>query len=161
MREKYEEITEAIRENFRVGENLIICEETEIEEAQNFREMMGQLKDRAKTATLMNKHLILSVLPKSWSPHKVQHEFDVSYHLAQRVKQVVADCGILSMPPPRSGKKLEDSTIELIDRFYNSDDISRIQPGMRDFVTVRVDGIKTTVTKYIFPTVSEIYRIIN
>lgn len=140
---------------------MIISEENEIDEAQYFREMIGQMKDRMKTATIIDKYRILSVLPKSWSPYKVQQEFNVSYHLAQSVTRVVAECGILSMPPPKSGKKLEDSTIELIDRFYNSDDISRMQPGMRDFVTVRVDGIKTTVTKYIFLTVSEIYRIIN
>lgn len=143
---KYDEINKAIQRNFEVGANVTIREDENTEEVQNYREMIDQLKGKMKDASTIDKYLLLSVLPKSWTPNRVQNEFGVSYHLAQSVKKLVAECGILQKPKPRSGKKLNEVTSNLIDQFYNSDQISRVQPGIRDCVTVRVGDQRTTVT---------------
>lgn len=127
-----------------------MTKETVSDEAQYFHEMINQLKEKLETATRNEQHQVLSVLPKSWTANKIQREFDVSYHCADSVKKHVAECGILALPRPKRGKSLDDTTLELIERFYNSDEVSRVQPGRKDFVNIPVNGVKTTVKMHIF-----------
>lgn len=47
----------------------------------------------------------------------------------------------------RAGKTLPDSTITKINDFYNDDSISRIMPGIKDTVSVEVDGERVKVQK--------------
>ena len=73
------------------------------------------------------------VLPKSWSGRKVAK---VSRCLARRAKMLVAEKGVLSSSNPKLGRTLSAQTEEEVKNFYLSDDISRIMPGKKDFVSV-------------------------
>ena len=81
---------------------------------------------------------MLTVLPpKSWSVKKVQQEFSVSEYLARQSKKLVEEGGILSFPDPSCGPSLPPETVIDVCSFYESDDISRVMPGKKDFVSVK------------------------
>lgn len=116
-------------------------------EAQYFNEMMVKFKEKMSNATKAEQQLILSVLPNSFPSNKIQEEFNVSRHFNDSVRKIVAEYGILAPLQPKCGKSLKDDTIKLIEQFYTSDEISRAQPGIRDFVIIRVNNTKTMVIK--------------
>lgn len=71
----------------------------------------------------------------------------VTKYLAEKTKRLVAEEGILSMPAPREGKKLNPETLKLIEDFYESDEVSRAMPGLRDFKSYAVNSEQTTVCR--------------
>ena len=46
----------------------------------------------------------------------------------------------MSDPDPKSGKVLAFETVQLVEAFYLSDEISRMKPGRKDCVSIRVQG---------------------
>lgn len=79
---------------------------------------------------------ILTILPRSWSIKKAAKVFDVSRYFIRQAKMLVAEKGIMSSPNPKSGRTLPAHTEEEITDFYLSDDISRVMPGKKDFISV-------------------------
>ena len=57
-------------------------------------------------------------------------------------KKVKEEKGILSCPNLKRGKRLSDALVEKILKFYESDDISRIMPGKKDYVIIYENGQK-------------------
>ena len=53
----------------------------------------------------------------------------------------------LSLPDPKHGPSLPPLTVQLIHEFYQSDDVSRVMPGRKDFVSVREKGKRIHVQK--------------
>jgi hypothetical protein len=50
--------------------------------------------------------------------------------------------GIMSSPNLKPGKTLNEVTVEAVKRFYNSDEVSRVMPGKKDYTSVKVSGVK-------------------
>ena len=98
--------------------------------------MIRQLKEKFHSTTSRRGRMrVLTVLPQSWSIHKVAKMFGVSRYLVTKAKQLVAEKGILSSPNSKGGMTLPVRTQEEVKNFYLSDDISRMMPG-KDFVSV-------------------------
>ena len=74
-------------------------------------------------------------------------EFGATYHMARTVKQLSASEDITATSDPKPGKALNNATANAVSDFYNSDSISRLMPGKRDYVSMRVDGIKENIQK--------------
>ncbi|KAL5508956.1 hypothetical protein EMCRGX_G004228, partial [Ephydatia muelleri] len=108
------------------------------------REMIEQLKEKFTSTSSRSERLtVLTVLPKSWSIAKIMEEFGVTRYMAKSAKMLVEDKGVLSCPNSKAGKPLSESTLELVRNFYCHDDISRVMPGRKDFLSVRnADGMK-------------------
>ena len=103
--------------------------------------MIQQLKEKFQETKKRNEQIqVLTVLPKSWSVKKIQQEFGVSEYLARQSKKLVEERGILSLPDPLRGPSLPPETVDTVCMFYESDDISRVMPGKKDFVSVKKDG---------------------
>jgi hypothetical protein len=102
-------------------------------------EMLNQLKEKFKEKNLsVSKKLqILTVLPKSWTCNNIQNEFAISNRMARKVKALVKINGIFATPNPKCGKLLNKSVRERVYTFYDSDDISHLMPGKKDFVSVK------------------------
>ena len=66
----------------------------------------------------------------------MQQEFGVSEYLARQSKKLVEESGILSLSSPLRRPSLPSETVDTICAFYESDDISRVMPGKKDFVSV-------------------------
>jgi len=80
------------------------------------------------------------VIPKSWSIRKTTNIFNTSYFIARREKLLDKEKGIKSDPDPKPGKSLAFETVQLVEAFYLSDEISRMMPGKKDFVSIHVQG---------------------
>ena len=103
-------------------------------------EILLQLKKKfEQTQSRSEKFQILTLLPMSWSCKKIENEFMVSNRMARRAKALVKEKGILSTPDPKPGKSLNDSVTEKVNNFYNSDDVSRVMLGKKDFVSLKTD----------------------
>ena len=101
-------------------------------------EMIAQLKDKFESVTKRSeKVLVLTVLPKSWTIRKVQEEFGASNYMVRKAKELMKEKGVLSTPNPKPGHTLPAETIDLVQSFYESDEVSRMMPGCKDFVSVR------------------------
>ena len=51
--------------------------------------------------------------------------------------------GDLTEPiPAKSARYISDTTVEIIQSFYQSDEVSRILPGKKDFVSVKVNNLR-------------------
>ena len=64
---------------------------------------------------------------------KVQQEFGVSEYLAQQSKKLVEK----GFPDPSCEPSLPPETVIDVCSFYESDNISRVMPGKKDFVSVK------------------------
>ena len=74
-------------------------------------------------------------------------EFGVSERLAKQARKLKSESGIFSELQPKQGRKLPTDTVASVQKFYEEDDISRACPGMRDVVSVRIDGVKVQKQK--------------
>lgn len=107
-------------------------------------EIISQLETKFKSVESRSEKIeILSVLPMSWTVSQIQARFNVTEHMARRVKIIVdAKNTILCRPEKKLGSKtLSVATVEAVQKFYR-EDISSECPGMRDYVTVNDDGKK-------------------
>lgn len=135
-------------------------------DAQDYKDspdsiILTQLKEKfAQTESMNEKFLILTVLPKTWSCNRIQREFSISNRMARKAKTLVAEKGILSTPNQKFGKKIADDIIEKVKQFYDSDDVSRIMPGKKDYVTIRLGETRMQVQKrLILGNLKEIYQL--
>ena len=100
-------------------------------------EMIEQLKRKFSSSVSRSEKLtILTVLPQRWSLRKTSAVFGVSRYLARRAKLLVAEKGVLSSPNAQHTNALSLQTGEAVNNFYLSDELSRVMPGRKDFVSV-------------------------
>ena len=90
---------------------------------------------------------ILTAMPRDAPREELQNLFGVSEKTARRAKKVQEEKGLLSNPNPKPGKRLPEETLDLVEKFYQSGDISRMMPGKKDCVTMKVEGEKVKVQK--------------
>lgn len=101
--------------------------------------MIAQLKEKFHTSTKRSEKVqVLTILPQSWNIKKVQEEFGASNYMVRKAKELVKQKGILATPDPKPGRMLAAETADLIQSFYESDEVSRMMPGKKDFVSVRL-----------------------
>ena len=113
-------------------------------------EMITQLKDKFNKTELRSEKLtILTVLPRSWTLATIKEEFEVSDYMARQAKTLVREKGILSSANCRAGKSLSKDIVNVVQDFYKSDSVSRIMPGMKDYVSVKKDGVRVHEQKHL------------
>lgn len=139
---KFKKISESIKYTIFPGSTQSpyhICPESEI---------IQQLKEKFKTIpTNSEKIQLLTILPKSWTVHKIEEEFQVTNYMARKVKHLVETKGVMSTPNPKLGTPISPETSFLVKSFYESDDVSRCMPGYKDFVSVVENGTKVRKNK--------------
>ena len=123
-------------------------------------EIIEQLKEKFCASTERSQKVeILTILPKSWSVNKIQEEFSVTNYMARTAKNLVKKSGILSSPNPKHGCTLSTDTIRLVQCFYELDEVSRIMPGKKDFVSIREGDHRVHVQKrLILGNLKEVYQ---
>jgi hypothetical protein len=109
--------------------------------------LVESMKVKCALSSRYKQQQILTLAPESWSLRRISEEFGVSERLAKQSRKLKKEFGILSEPQPKQGRNLSTDTIASVQRFYEDDEISRACPGMRDVVTVRIDGIKVQKQK--------------
>ena len=80
--------------------------------------------------------------------------------MVRKAKELVKQKGILSTPNPKPGHTLPVETTDLVQSFYESDEVSRTMPGSKDFVSVRQSEGQTHVQKrLVLSNLKEIYQL--
>ena len=69
--------------------------------------------------------------------------------MIRKAKALVREQGILALPNPKVGKVVPKETENAVRELYLSDNISRQMPGMKDFVSIFLDGRKQHVQKHL------------
>lgn len=110
-------------------------------------EIISQLKEKFSIADKSEKVQILTIMPKSWSIRKLQAEFGVTNHMARKAKQLVREKGVMTTPNPKPGHSLSELTVKLVTSFYENDENSRIMPGKKDCISVRIAGQRVNMQK--------------
>lgn len=125
-------------------------------------EILLQLKEKFNdpSTSVSMKTTILTLAPKSWSENKLADEFDTSRRQARKAKELVEKNGILSTPNPRAGRHLSAEVVHLVKSFYLREDNTRIMPGKKDFVSVKLDdGKRVQLQKQLLMcNIDELYR---
>lgn len=142
-KKKFLEIQQNIKRKFETSLDIdAISSDTDSNNEENFNfELIEKLKEKMKVVrSVSDKVKILSLVPTAWSIKHTSDEFGVSKYLVRQTWKLVSKCGImpdLEKRKPGSGKSLSDSDLKEVYQFYNSDEVSRMCPGMKDYVTTR------------------------
>lgn len=62
--------------------------------------------------------------------------------MVKKARKLKMESGILAMPANRKGKKLNDEVKQNVLNFFEDDEFSRLCPGKKDCVAVRINGEK-------------------
>ena len=104
---------------------------------------------------------ILTLVPESWSIEKTVNEFGVTEYSVKQARDLEKENGILARPDSILGKiTLSQYIITVVELFYQDDEYSRMFPGKKDFVSVRINGDKVHKQKrLILININELYAI--
>lgn len=84
------------------------------------------------TDSKAEKMFLLTTLPRHyWRNDRIQAEFDVSRRFVEKAMKLLEEKGPYSRPELKLVRNLPEETIKKVKKFYYSDEISRIMPGMR------------------------------
>ena len=80
--------------------------------------------------------------------------------MARKAKKLVLEKGILSTPNPKPGHSVAQRTIDLVTEFYQSDEVSRMLPGKKDFVSVKkAEGRVHIQKRLVLCNLRELYKL--
>jgi len=145
---KARSIESAVKRKLEIATGTPIPELNDPDSQNPETEMLDQLKEKFKLCTKnSDKVQVLTVLPKSWTLKKVAEEFETSDYMARKARKLVEEKGILSTPNVKAGKTLAQKTVQEVNDFYHSNEVSRIMPGKKDYISVTVDGERQHVQK--------------
>ncbi|KAL7298729.1 hypothetical protein TKK_0008483 [Trichogramma kaykai] len=83
---------------------------------------------------------LLTLSPKFWSQNDIIREFNCTEREARTAKSLASESGILTYPPKKKGNKtLPIETETIVKSFYERDDVSRMMPGMKDYICIKTD----------------------
>ena len=123
--------------------------------------LMRKLKEKLKKLELgKDKCKVLTIAPQSWTINETANYFGVSDCIVRQAREVRKNCGVLEDLPRNFREGLSQELKEKVKRFYESDDISRMCPGKKDYVSVRNDnGDKVKLQKRLLANLKKIYAL--
>lgn len=154
-REKLQKVTSSLAKKvFRVEDSAV----TSTEKSDNNDIIRKLIESFHKTNDNTLKVKILTIF-EDWSYSKIKEHFEASDHMIRVAKKLAKENGILSSPGIKIGKPLELSIVSKVLEFYRSDEISRVMPGKKNFVSVKEEGQKVHKQKrLILCNLKETYR---
>ena len=97
---------------------------------------MKEIKEKCSTSNKAATLQLLTLGPSSWTIEKTANEFGVSKFMVKKAQALKKEKGIFPAISPKKANKLsEEMKMKVID-FYNDDEVSRVCPGKKDFVSV-------------------------
>ena len=113
------------------SENLTSDEESSKNKAEDLDRLVLLLKEKMSTVKRNRKIQFLTLTPASWSNTYAVKEFNVSTYMVKQARKLAQEKGICEMPNPQKGKKIPETTVELVRKFYQDDQYSRLMPGKK------------------------------
>ena len=107
------------------------------ENAAQFDHLMSLIKGKVLSCkTSREKIQYLTLCPCEWSIDKHSEYFQVSKYLIQKSRDFAKENGVLSLSLQKKGKSVSHEMKEEIVSFYENDEISRIMPGKKDYISI-------------------------
>lgn len=79
--------------------------------------------------------------------------------MVKQSRDLLESSGILASPTIKHGKSLSDETVKMIKNFYESDEVSRLMPGKKDFVSVKgIEGRVHIQKRLVLSNLKELYK---
>lgn len=134
---KLQELCDALKQNLEITEK-----DQTTQHSNDYDELINRLKIKfLETNCQKEKYKVLSLLPASWSPQKMQLKIGCSIWMARTVVELRESKGILAAPDRKRSSNILDSGVkEIVDNFYIEDDISSLMPGKNDYVSMLING---------------------
>lgn len=144
-KEKMKNISNAMSEKiFNISKNV----NDDSDEDNNEKCVLNVLKYEFSTTQERVKQMRILTIFKDWSFRKIQQHFpSATNHMITVAKKIAEEKGILSDSNPKSHPSLKEDVVELIISFYELDENSRMMPGKKDYVSVKINGKRTQVQK--------------
>lgn len=95
------------------------------------------LKEKMLTSNRQQQLSLLTLAPNSWTIEKASTEFNVTKYTVRKAWKLCKEQGILPTVTSAQGKPVNEEMVRLVKEFYYEDDVSRVMPGAKDFVSVR------------------------
>ena len=124
-------------DNFSVA-STFSCHDPDKKKANDLDQLTTLMKEKLKVEPLKRKIQILTLTPESWSRKYASEYFEVSEHLIRRARKLKSENGILAIPDKKIGHNIPDFLTALVQDFFQQDEYSRIMPGKKDCVKVKV-----------------------
>lgn len=124
-----------------------LVESSQSKDCSNFSRLVELIKEKLTITEDRNKIIqLLTIVPCDFSISKVAEVFNVSTYTATQVRNLRLKKGILSIPERKKRIGIPQETKETVIAFYESEEISRLLPGKKDVVTIRLPD-KTKMKK--------------
>jgi len=114
---------------------------------EDYQQLLLDLKAKCAVSSKQEVVQLLTMAPLSWSIDKVAEEFKVSEYLVRKARALHRSDGVLGISDKKQGHCLPKDTEAAVKAFYEDDDVSRICPGKKDYVSVKVNGKKEHIQK--------------
>ena len=99
------------------------------------------------------------MVPSSWSIEKTANDFNVSEYMVRRARELKSNHAILAELVVKKGKMLSADVKLRVTEFYENDEISRLCPGKKDYVSIKIDGSKVQKQKrLLLANIKELYH---
>ncbi len=115
--------------------------------SQDLKVLLESLKEKFQESVYQTKLQILTLSPHSWSVQKTCEYFDCSTYMVEKARSIKEQRGVLGLSDPKKGRFLNRDVVDKVREFYEDDDISRICPGAKETVSVKIDGEKVKKQK--------------
>ncbi|GBL93966.1 hypothetical protein AVEN_71533-1 [Araneus ventricosus] len=138
-KEKLQRVHETVKEKIQnvlevdLPEEKNDVEKSVIKKSEDLDKLVDIIKNEL-SGTSRVKQIQMLTIPASlmWSRRKIKETFNVSDYSVCKAQKLFKDQGFLAEPARRNGKQLSPDIIELVKKFYQLDEQSRILPGMKD-----------------------------
>ena len=126
--------------------------------------VLQQIKKKFLESTNKQERIqLLTLAPEFWSRKNLMREFNCSEWEAREAKDLVANSGIFSIPAKKPGKLLPANNVNSVKSFYERDDVSRIMPGLKDYLCIKQsNGKREHIQKrLLLGNLNELYNLYN
>lgn len=125
-----------------VPKDVLVNSSVDCVNCTDLKALIDGLKNKLSVTDSTHKKLmILTLAPQSWSIDRSAEEFGVSTYLVKKARSLKKMHGILpDVSLAKKGKELSQTTVDKVIALYESDEFSRMCPGQKEYVSVKIDG---------------------
>ena len=82
--------------------------------------------------------------------------------MVKQARKLKFGSGILAESPTNPGRSINDNTIEIVQKYYENDEISRMLPGKNDLVSMKAGNVRVHRQKrLILMNLNELYSVLR
>ena len=100
--------------------------------------LVYSIKEKLKESGKERKIQLLKLVPDDWSIYKTMEFFNVSEYSVKQARKLKKEKGLLVTPKNYSREGINRATKFLITEFCEYDAVSRICPGKKDCVSIKL-----------------------